>query len=216
MPPPTLRKSPRQQRSRQTVEVVLEAAAHILEAGGLARFNTNAVATRAGVSVGSIYQYFLGKDAVMAGLIRRETARFAVAVDAVLAAAADAPRDDALTALVTLAVRQQTARPNLARILDLEERRLEIEGEVMAVAASGAHGLAAFLGARGVADPGVVAQDLFNLARGMIDGALDAEPSDLIRRVLRAVTGYLDAGPQPSKSNITTSSGGGLVPPALA
>ncbi|WP_394761788.1 TetR/AcrR family transcriptional regulator [Phenylobacterium sp.] len=215
MPPPPPRKSPRQQRSRQTVEVVLEAAAHILEDGGLARFNTNAVAARAGVSVGSIYQYFPDKDAVMTALIRREAARFDGALERALAGAADLPLDDAIGGLIAVAVRHQTERPNLARILDLEERRLGLEEQAEAATAAALNRLTAFLETRGVWEPAVSAADLLNLARGMIDGALGDDPADLSRRVRRAILGYLAAGPQPSKSNTTPSSGGGLIPRAL-
>ncbi len=63
------RKRPRQKRSAATVEVILDGAARILEREGLDAFNTNAVAVAAGVSVGSLYQYFPGKDAVMAALL---------------------------------------------------------------------------------------------------------------------------------------------------
>lgn len=69
------RKRPRQRRSAATVEVILDGAARILEREGLERFNTNVVAAVAGVSVGSLYQYFPGKDALMAALVRRDAAR---------------------------------------------------------------------------------------------------------------------------------------------
>lgn len=58
-----LRKTPKQARSRNTVEVILEAATRILQEGGLAAFNTNAVAERAGIGVASLYDYFPGKNA---------------------------------------------------------------------------------------------------------------------------------------------------------
>lgn len=54
---PDPRKRPRQARSVATFEAILEAAARILE------INTNAVAELAGVSIGSLYQYFPSKDA---------------------------------------------------------------------------------------------------------------------------------------------------------
>jgi len=52
--------------------VILEAAAQVLEAGGLAGFTTNAVAERAGVSIGTLYQYFSDKGAVLRALAERE------------------------------------------------------------------------------------------------------------------------------------------------
>jgi AcrR family transcriptional regulator len=63
-----VRKRPRQQRSMKLVGVVLQAAAHILENGTVA-FTTNHIAKKAGVSIGSLYQYFSSADAIMASLI---------------------------------------------------------------------------------------------------------------------------------------------------
>lgn len=66
------RKIPRQSRSEATVGVILEAAAQLLERSGEAGFNTNALAERAGVSIGTIYRYFPDKRAVLTALARRE------------------------------------------------------------------------------------------------------------------------------------------------
>ena len=70
------RKTPRQPRAEKTVAALLEAAALVLERDGLEGFNTNAVARRAGVSIGSLYQYLPGKDALTLALIHREGERF--------------------------------------------------------------------------------------------------------------------------------------------
>ena len=66
------RKIPAQRRSRATVEVVLEAAAQLLESAGERGFNTNAVAERAGVSIGTLYRYFPDKQSILTALARRE------------------------------------------------------------------------------------------------------------------------------------------------
>src|SRR5256885_1206171 len=66
------RRIPRQARATETVALVLEATAQILEAGGLAAFTTNAVAERAGVSIGTLYQYFADKNAILLALARQE------------------------------------------------------------------------------------------------------------------------------------------------
>jgi AcrR family transcriptional regulator len=52
------RKQPAQPRSSRTVGVILEAAAHILEQQGFEGYTTNSIAERAGVSIGSLYQYY--------------------------------------------------------------------------------------------------------------------------------------------------------------
>ncbi len=62
------RKLPTQARARATVDAILRASAHILRTGGWDACNTNAVAKRAGVSIGSLYQYFPSKEALVAAI----------------------------------------------------------------------------------------------------------------------------------------------------
>jgi AcrR family transcriptional regulator len=63
------RKQPVQDRARDTVEILLRAAAQVFAARGYAATTTNKVAERAGVSIGSLYQYFPNKDALLVALI---------------------------------------------------------------------------------------------------------------------------------------------------
>ncbi len=65
----------RQARSRATVEAIVEAAAQILARDGWDRVNTNAIARRAGVSVGSVYEYFANKQAILDVIIDRHLTR---------------------------------------------------------------------------------------------------------------------------------------------
>ena len=65
------RRIPRQSRAEETVAAILEGAAQVLEAGGLAGFTTNAVAERAGVSIGTLYQYFDDKAALLRAVAER-------------------------------------------------------------------------------------------------------------------------------------------------
>jgi AcrR family transcriptional regulator len=67
----TPRRPPAQARSRVTVDVILEAAIQVLADQGYARLTTTRVAKRAGVSVGTLYQYFPGKAALMAAVESR-------------------------------------------------------------------------------------------------------------------------------------------------
>ena len=69
--PVSPRKSPLQERSRRTVERILDAAARIFHEQGYAGATTNDIADEAGVSVGSLYQYFPNKDAILVELTRR-------------------------------------------------------------------------------------------------------------------------------------------------
>ena len=65
------RKLPTQGRAKVTVDAILQAATHILDKEGLEKANTNHIAEVAGVSVGSLYQYFPGKDAILSSIIER-------------------------------------------------------------------------------------------------------------------------------------------------
>ena len=65
----TPRKRPRQERSKATVDAILTAAAKVLHAEGVEGATTNRIAELAGVSIGSLYQYFPSKDALVAALI---------------------------------------------------------------------------------------------------------------------------------------------------
>ena len=67
-----LRKTPTQARARATVEALLDAGAQVLIDQGYAKANTNLIAETAGVSIGSLYEYFPGKEAIFAELRRRE------------------------------------------------------------------------------------------------------------------------------------------------
>lgn len=71
-----MKKIPKQNRSRETVETIIEATTRIIESGGLAGLSTNRVAEVAGVSVGSLYQYFPNKEALIEEVRARFSARF--------------------------------------------------------------------------------------------------------------------------------------------
>ena len=65
------RKQPRQLRARATVEAVLDAAVDVIAERGFSDVSTNAIAERAGISIGSLYQYFPNKDAIVVALFDR-------------------------------------------------------------------------------------------------------------------------------------------------
>lgn len=66
-----MRKKPIQQRSQQMVDTLIEAAGQVIAERGLEHFTTVQVAERANVSVGSLYQYFANKEALLAALLDR-------------------------------------------------------------------------------------------------------------------------------------------------
>lgn len=86
------RKTPRQARSAQTNAVILEAATRVLERDGAAAFNTNRVAERAGISVGSLYQYYPNKASLLFALQEKEIATTTAMLEAILGDQAVPPR----------------------------------------------------------------------------------------------------------------------------
>jgi len=66
------RRNPKQARAQATVDAILEAAFQILERDGEARLNTNLIAERAGVSIGTLYQYFEDREAILAAMGQRQ------------------------------------------------------------------------------------------------------------------------------------------------
>lgn len=72
---PIARRAPQQQRARQTQLLIFEAAIRVLDKEGLSGFNTNRIAEVAGYSVGTLYQYFRDKHALLEALARHEQER---------------------------------------------------------------------------------------------------------------------------------------------
>jgi AcrR family transcriptional regulator len=119
-----VRKAPGQARSKETVNVILEAGARILESEGLRGFNTNAVAAKAGVSVGSLYQYFPNKDAILLALIQRFEDATQEAILQALRSGKGQPLKPSLKLFVRALVGMHYHRPRLNRVLEAEEERL--------------------------------------------------------------------------------------------
>jgi AcrR family transcriptional regulator len=115
----TPRKQPRQQRSRETVAVILEAAAQLFQRHGYADTTTNKIAERAGVSIGSLYQYFPNKDALLVALAEHYLTQSTQQVALAFARAAERrpPLPDLLADLVGCVATLHTDRPGLHRLL---------------------------------------------------------------------------------------------------
>ena len=113
----TPRKRPRQARSRATVDAILEATAQVLVAEGYDKTSTNRVAERAGVSVGSVYQYFPNKEALVGELVDRYSREIMDMVFGRLTALADQPPEIVAPAVVEAMVEFKTQDPRLARVL---------------------------------------------------------------------------------------------------
>jgi AcrR family transcriptional regulator len=127
MPPRTRtvpRKMPKQQRSKDTVDVILAATARVLVKEGFDRASTNRIADTAGVSIGSLYQYFPSKEALVAALVERHIESMSEALEAEMAAVADAPLEVALRRMVTLMMQAHAIEPELHRVLNEQVPRV--------------------------------------------------------------------------------------------
>lgn len=118
------RKLPRQHRAAVTIAAIVEAAARILDSAGTARLTTTRIAEVAGVSIGSLYQYFPHRDAIIAALIAREQARRASNLAGVINAARELPLEQGVAKLVAAGIAQDDGP--LGRLLDAEELRLPL------------------------------------------------------------------------------------------
>lgn len=190
----TPRKTPRQSRSSSTVAAILESAAHILETAGFDGYSTNAIAQYAGVSIGSLYQYFPNKTAITRALIEREMGLLLAELAALETTSEGMP---ALQGLLEIAVRHQMRRPVLARMLDVEEARLPIQEDVDQAGTTISNILRNLLQdtSLGAMTNDQLCEDLLAIIKGIVDAAGQRDEHDaqwLLRRVEYAVYGYID------------------------
>ena len=116
-------KNASQARSRATVDALVEATARILVRDGFEKASTNRIAEIAGVSVGSLYQYFPSKEALVAAVIERHNEEIMGIVRATLVEVADLPIEKAVRKLVTVAIEAHRIDPRLHRGLRIRRQR---------------------------------------------------------------------------------------------
>lgn len=192
------RKTPRQARARATHDAILEAAAQLIGRHGLADFTTNAVAARAGVSIGSLYQYFPNKDALMVALIGRQQDRQAQTLVDAVAAAQGGELAATVRSLVRAAMQHHRDDSLLATAIDHEEARLPIAAELdsrLTDAGALVRGtLMHFVDDLGDVDVDAAVHTLPALVRTVVDTWANRTPPQLDRaedEAVRAVLGYL-------------------------
>jgi AcrR family transcriptional regulator len=120
----TPRKLPRQDRSKVTVEAILTAAAHILTEDGYDNASTNRIAERAGVSIGSLYQYFPNKESIMTALRESHVDEMIAIVESTLNKSANLPIDVALHELVKACIAAHAINPILHQVLNEQVPRV--------------------------------------------------------------------------------------------
>jgi AcrR family transcriptional regulator len=132
------RKRPSQDRSRATIDAILTATARILKRDGFDRASTNRIAEAAGVSIGSLYQYYPSKEALVAALMERHMDEMTSVIVEELDRVAGAPLPVAVRSVVDLMLRAHAVDPALHKVLVEQvprigrlERVHEIEARMM-------------------------------------------------------------------------------------
>jgi AcrR family transcriptional regulator len=116
-PATTPRKSASQERSRLTVDALLEATARVLMKDGYDRASTNKIAAVAGVSIGSLYQYFPSKEALVAAVIDHHMHEMMQVVRNAVVKVATRPIEVAARELVSVMIDAHRVDPKLHRVL---------------------------------------------------------------------------------------------------
>ena len=191
------RKRPTQERARSTVDAIVLAAAHILRAEGSDRLTTNRIAQVAGVSIGSLYQYFPNKAAVIAELRARHTEWF----DQTIRAETRRPYRSSLRDAIRPAIEKLTAMhlvdPNLHRALAPGERPVDTEDE-RAYQAIVREFLVAEASRLRPLDPEIASHIVVRALEAVIHGTALEEPERLghpafVNEVVELVARYVEA-----------------------
>lgn len=136
------RKKAVQPRARATVDAILTATARLLVREGYDRASTNRVAEAAGVSIGSLYQYFPSKEALVAALLARHVEEMSAVLHREAALVIDAPLPVAVEHIVRAMLAAHAINPKLHKVFVEQvprvgrlERIGEIEKKALALAA---------------------------------------------------------------------------------
>jgi AcrR family transcriptional regulator len=114
------RREPQQRRARHTVEAVLDAVVRVLKREGIEAVTTNRVAEVAGVSIGSVYQYFPDKRAIFAALHERHVTQIGRLVETKLLEHAASSLDTLIRAMIEAMIDAHAPDPELYELLSTE------------------------------------------------------------------------------------------------
>lgn len=160
------RRKPTQKRAAATVDAILVAASQILARDGIERFSTTAVADRAGVSIGSLYQYFRNKEDLLVALATREVGQLLATVAATFSGSAPGQRGRGVVRAIVAAVAGGPSGGANPQLLLRYAGRAEILSQVRDFAA----GFSGVL----VGDRQLAAEEVFVLTRAVLGVAIAA------------------------------------------
>ena len=185
------------------VSTILGAAARVFVKEGYARATTNRIAKAAGVSVGSLYQYFPSKDAIAVELLRRYREGLIELVGARLMAMNVASFEDVVHALLSALLRAEGINPALHRVLIEQVLRTSARREILGfeerLEGVLADALRAAQGSVQVADYDLAAFVLVRVVLSVVHAAVVDHPRyntpALVSELTRLVVGYVGAAP---------------------
>jgi AcrR family transcriptional regulator len=201
------RKSASQRRSRATVDTLIEATARILIKEGYDRASTNKIAATAGVSIGSLYQYFPSKEALVEAVIERHGQELSQVARGAFLKIAGLPIEAAAREAVEAGIAAHRVNPKLHRVLDEQVPRRGRDEKADAVL----HGarlffrdyLAAHSQEIAVADPDLAAFILVTTVEALTHSAVlhrpevlaDGKAGAFVEEVTRLIVRYLQGSP---------------------
>ncbi|MGA8654314.1 MAG: TetR/AcrR family transcriptional regulator [Xanthobacteraceae bacterium] len=197
----SVRRRPRQRRARQTVEAVLDAVARVLKREGVKAVTTNRIAEVAGVSIGSVYQYFPDKRAIFIALHQRHVEQIDRLVETKLVENATSSLEKLIRAMVEAMIDAHTPDPELYELM-LTEVPHRAEGtRDFAVRVHGAFRLAISARAHELRNGRNLDKVVFvvtHMVESLSHGAVLRRPArlslaDAKEEVIRAVLAYLRA-----------------------
>lgn len=193
------RRRPKQRRARQTVDAVLDAVVRVLKREGFAAITTNRVAEVAGVSIGSLYQYFPDKHAIFEALHQRHIEEIDRIVETTLIEHAASSLDELIRAMVEAMVDAHATDPELYELLLTEVPHRAGGTQDFAVRLHGAFRLAISSGAPELKKRGDLDKIVFvvtHMVEALSHGAVLRRPqslslADAKAEIARAVLAYL-------------------------
>ena len=117
---PSRRRQPTQKRAQETVNAILDAVIRLLKRSGASTITTNSIGEAAGVSIGSVYQYFPNKRAIFTALHERHIDQVDRVLQRKISESAGEPLDRLVSHLMDGMIEVHASDPELAALLDSE------------------------------------------------------------------------------------------------
>lgn len=201
--PTTPRKSASQKRSRLTVDALIEATARVLVTDGFDGASTNRIARVAGVGIGSLYQYFPNKEALVGAVVDRHSEATMQVVRAALVKVALQPVEEGIAALVRVGIDSHRVNTRLHRVLSEQVPRVGRVENMQAIGRESYALVRAYLEAHreelAVQDTGLAAFICITTVEALTHSAVvdrpealsEVEADTLVEEVTRLIVGYL-------------------------